>query len=250
MMSIFFPVLRSVMKRKEAKIFLLFSLTPLLYFLSTFVKTKLFSFSGPPGAKIAFFDFFYGQFNLYLTSVLPSLALAFLVASVFQGEFSSGIMYLYKDMNRTKVFFLKVLSILTVVIFNSLIYFISCLFTYYTRVAYLDYGSLQFWSNDFRYSIASSISVVLILVLTVFLSSLTSLYFKAGIVIVVSLVFNILVSASRVVSQISSFLPSGYVDYSERNGLFRGVGIMLIIVTLYALLLSIIGIWKINKIEY
>ena len=249
-MSVFYPILRSVLKRKEVKVFLALSLTPLLYFLSTFLKTKLFSFSGPTGSKIAFFDFFYGQFNLQFNSIISSLALAFLAISVFRTEISTHILFLYKDIDKRKIFLSKILSLMTVVLLYCGIYFLAALFTYYTRVAYLSYGSLQFWSDDFTYSIVSSLGVVLAYVLVVMLSSLASLYLSNGIVITLILLFNVFMSLSGIIGGINWLFPVGYADFAEANGL--GIGFLVItgLTFLYSALIYFCSLHKFKNLEF
>lgn len=249
-MSVFYPILRSVLKRKEVKVFLVLSLTPLLYFLSTFLKTKLFSFSGPTGSKIAFFDFFYGQFNLQFNSIISSLALAFLAISVFRTEISTHILFLYKDIDKRKIFLSKILSLMTVVLLYCGIYFLAALFTYYTRVAYLSYGSLQFWSDDFTYSIVSSLGVVLAYVLVVMLSSLASLYLSNGIVITLILLFNVFMSLSGIIGGINWLFPVGYADFAEANGL--GIGLLVItgLTFLYSALIYFCSLHKFKNLEF
>ena len=85
----FFPELRSTLSRKETKIFLSLCLTPVLYLISTLLNSRMFSFAGPENIKIAFFDFYYGQFNLQFNSIIPSIALAFVSISMMRQEVQS-----------------------------------------------------------------------------------------------------------------------------------------------------------------
>ena len=177
----FFPELRSTLSRKETKIFLSLCLTPVLYLISTLLNSRMFSFAGPENIKIAFFDFYYGQFNLQFNSIIPSIALAFVSISMMRQEVQSKRLLLYKDINRFKILLMKLLSMLTVILIYSIGYFIISLVVYYLQVAHLPYGSLNFWSQDFNYSILSVISVISSYVIVGVVTSVCSLYFRNGI---------------------------------------------------------------------
>lgn len=247
---VFFPILRSVLSRKETKIFLIFSLTPLLFLLSTLMHSKLFSFAGPEDMKIAFFDFYYGQFNLQFNSIIPSIALTFLSISIMRNEIQSKILFLYKDIDKRIILLMKLLSLLAVIGIYSVGYFLISLVVYYTQVAHLSYGSLDFWSKDFNFSLLSVFSVMLSYVIIAVVTSISSLYFKNGVTLVLSLMLTVLMSISVFFPTLQILFPNGYVNVCEQFDLGIGSLVLIGVTSIYCFLSYIFGVYHLRKLEF
>ncbi|HEM3609611.1 TPA: hypothetical protein U1C35_000613 [Streptococcus suis] len=246
----FFPELRSTLNRKETKIFLSLCLTPVLYLISTLLNSRMFSFAGPENIKIAFFDFYYGQFNLQFNSIIPSIALAFVSISMMRQEVQSKRLLLYKDINRFKILLMKLLSMFTVILIYSIGYFILSLGVYYLQVAHLPYGSLNFWSQDFNYSILSVISVISSYVIVGVVTSVCSLYFRNGITLIIALILNALMSIAIFFPSLAPFFPSGYVTIFEKSNITIGCLMLLGVGIVYCLFSYVAGAFRMKNLEF
>ncbi|MFC3928291.1 hypothetical protein ACVR05_06885 [Streptococcus caprae] len=106
-MTLFSAIFTSVFKRRDVKILLAFMVLPIL---------------GPAlsGVSESQLDLdIYGNFLSFMTSsldlqfqlVLPALIMGFIVSSVFQEEIATGILFLYKDINRKRILKAKLQSL-------------------------------------------------------------------------------------------------------------------------------------------
>ena len=114
MKDIFLAVLSTTWNRKESKLFLLFSLIPILYLASTFMETSFMNVTSiETGAKLSFLEMYDGIFNLSFNSTLPTLSLFLLILSVVRSDIELHRLFLYKDIERKKILLSKILSILS-----------------------------------------------------------------------------------------------------------------------------------------
>ena len=98
-MSLFKSVFKSVFKRKDVNIFLTFAFLPVLVpLLSGFMEGMSSEYTGN------FLSFLESAVSTQYRFVLPILLFSLVVSSVFKDEIDSGIMFLYKDINRKKIF--------------------------------------------------------------------------------------------------------------------------------------------------
>ena len=108
-MSLFKSVFKSVFKRKDVNIFLTFAFLPVLVpLLSGFMEGMSSEYTGN------FLSFLESAVSTQYRFVLPILLFSLVVSSVFKDEIDSGIMFLYKDINRKKIFNAKLLSLVVV----------------------------------------------------------------------------------------------------------------------------------------
>lgn len=103
MKDIFLAVLSTTWNRKESKLFLLFSLMPILYLASTFMETGFMNVTSiETGAKLSFLEMYDGIFNLSFNSTLPTLSLFLLILSVVRSDIELHRLFLYKDIERKR----------------------------------------------------------------------------------------------------------------------------------------------------
>ena len=108
-MLLFKSVFKSVFKRKDVNIFLTFAFLPVLVpLLSGFMEGMSSEYTGN------FLSFLESAVSTQYRFVLPILLFSLVVSSVFKDEIDSGIMFLYKDINRKKIFNAKLLSLVAV----------------------------------------------------------------------------------------------------------------------------------------
>lgn len=129
-MNLLVPVFKSVFKRRETLILMLFAFLPLLVapLVTSDVVNDLDFTSSLPA-------FFIGGLETQFQIVLPTLILGLLVSSVFRDEINTGILFLYKDINRTKILNAKFISLLAVYALYFLASLVVCAVSYFTYIS-------------------------------------------------------------------------------------------------------------------
>lgn len=103
-----FSAVMGATKRKETRLFLMFTLYPLMYFVASFFKNSNFmQINVNPGDQIGYIDFLDMMLNTVDAMILPTIALCFLTISVFKREVEEYTLFLFKDINRQQVFWLS-----------------------------------------------------------------------------------------------------------------------------------------------
>ena len=149
MKDIFLAVFSTTWNRKESKLFLLFSLIPILYLASTFMETSFMNVTSiETGAKLSFLEMYDGIFNLSFNSTLPTLSLFLLILSVVRSDIDLHRLFLYKDIERKKILLSKILSILSLFALFVLVFSLLMFGVYYLRVIHLPFASGEFLGQD------------------------------------------------------------------------------------------------------
>lgn len=99
-------VFRTIFSRRDTKIFLSFSLLPIIVpFLSGNLEALDVDYTK------SFLSFLETTLLTQYRLTIPILIFSILISSVFRDEIDSGIMFLYKDIKRSKIFNSKILSL-------------------------------------------------------------------------------------------------------------------------------------------
>ena len=125
--TLIFSVFKTILNRRDAKIFLSFGLLPILVpFLSGNME----------GLDVDYTKSFLAFLETTLLTqyqiTLPILILSVLISSVFRDEIDTGILFLYKDISREMIFHAKFVGLLLVYAVYVLLTMSSSLFTYFT----------------------------------------------------------------------------------------------------------------------
>lgn len=221
MKTIFQPVFESIWKRKESKVFLLFSLYPLLYLAATFLpsESNFLVLTTEKGHYTFFISMWAIMINTTESFILPSLALYFLAYSTFKKESTDHILFLYKDIDRKSIFWAKIWSMIALVGIFLLSFTAVMLVVYYTRAIHLPGFSSKLWGDniDILSSLTELCRVFLAFVLTIFMASAVSLYFNITMTMVIAIAFNM--------AMIIFGLVGGPLSYLSPNH-FASMGIM------------------------
>ncbi|NYS34016.1 hypothetical protein HZZ02_09825 [Streptococcus danieliae] len=118
-------IFRSLFVKRDVKLLFTFTFLPLLS-----------SFLGGGGHSLNYFNNGYFSFLVQTMAtqykmVLPMLVIILLVSSIFREEIESGILFLYKDLNRYRLFTAKLLSLF-------LLYFVFLIAT--MVISFMVYG--------------------------------------------------------------------------------------------------------------
>jgi len=119
-------VFQSILKRRDTKIFLSFCLLPILVpFLAGNMEDMKTDYTN---SFLSFFDItLLTQYRL----TIPVLIFSILISSVFRDEIDSKIMFLYKDIKRSKIFNAKIIGLVLIYLIYLFGTFFATFITYY-----------------------------------------------------------------------------------------------------------------------
>lgn len=251
MKDIFLAVLSTTWNRKESKLFLLFSLIPILYLASTFMETSFMNVTSiETGAKLSFLEMYDGIFNLSFNSTLPTLSLFLLILSVVRSDIELHRLFLYKDIERKKILLSKILSILSLFALFVLIFSLLMFGVYYLRIIHLPFASGEFLGQDSWLAIFSISGTILHHVFYIFLLTMISLFFSNIASIVSGIILLIFTGILPLFGKISLIFPNGFRLLAEEGNFHLAYIGIISITTFYSLILFYFSLKKFRKVEF
>lgn len=251
MKDIFLAVLSTTWNRKESKLFLLFSLIPILYLASTFMETSFMNVTSiETGAKLSFLEMYDGIFNLSFNSTLPTLSLFLLILSVVRSDIELHRLFLYKDIERKKILLSKILSILSLFALFVLIFSLLMFGVYYLRVIHLPFASGEFLGQDSLLAIFSIFGTILHHVFYIFLLTMISLFFSNVASIVSGIILLIFTGILPLFGKIGLIFPNGFRLLAEEGNFHLAYIGIISITTFYSLILFYFSLKKFRKVEF
>ncbi|WP_173253736.1 hypothetical protein [Streptococcus sp. 5346] len=251
MKDIFLAVLSTTWNRKESKLFLLFSLIPILYLASTFMETSFMNVTSiETGAKLSFLEMYDGIFNLSFNSTLPTLSLFLLILSVVRSDIELHRLFLYKDIERKKILLSKILSILSLFALFVLIFSLLMFGVYYLRVIHLPFASGEFLGQDSLLAIFSIFGTILHHVFYIFLLTMISLFFSNIASIVSGIILLIFTGILPLFGKIGLIFPNGFRLLAEEGNFHLAYIGIISITTFYSLILFYFSLKKFRKVEF
>ena len=251
MKDIFLAVLSTTWNRKESKLFLLFSLIPILYLASTFMETSFMNVTSiETGAKLSFLEMYDGIFNLSFNSTLPTLSLFLLILSVVRSDIELHRLFLYKDIERKKILLSKILSILSLFALFVLIFSLLMFGVYYLRIIHLPFASGEFLGQDSWLAIFSISGTILHHVFYIFLLTMISLFFSNIASIVSGIIILIFTGILPLFGKIGLIFPNGFRLLAEEGNFHLAYIGIISITTFYSLILFYFSLKKFRKVEF
>ena len=241
-MLLFKSVFKSVFKRKDVNIFLTFAFLPVLVpLLSGFMEGMSSEYTGN------FLSFLESAVSTQYRFVLPILLFSLVVSSVFKDEIDSGIMFLYKDINRKKIFNAKLLSLVAVYsIFLGLTIFTSIV-SYYGFMLPKGEVSSNFIANQSSatikslFTLISTINLNLITITLVVMVSITS--------VLAGVFFSLAASVSPMLIGIQYLFPNGYIHFIQSNWVLSYMAAVVISI-IYFVIFYVRGMHKFKNVEF
>lgn len=254
----FTAIFESVWKRKETKIFLGLALLPaLLYALGSFFGGSNFNQITADKGSLSLLDFLSLLFTMIDSIVLPMIAFVYLTVTVFTRERDDHTLFLYKDLNRSKVFWAKLGSLVVIIgIFFALFLLVGIL-VYYTRATAYPYASGKMFGNlaaenlsNLASLLSSFVNFLFFLIVTAFLA----LRVKMGLTILVTIILDLVVLFTAGGENALRFLlPKAYganwwqVDNPNVTLLFTG---MVVVTLIYFLIFGFLADKSYQKMEF
>jgi len=184
--------------------------------------------------------------------VLPILLFSLVVSSVFKDEIDSGIMFLYKDINRKKIFNAKLLSLVVVYsIFLGLTIFTS-LVSYYGFMLPKGEVSSNFIANQSSatikslFTLISTINLNLITIALVVMVSITSKTIKS---VLAGVFFSLAASVSPMLIGIQYLFPNGYIHFIQINWVLSYMAAVVLSI-IYFVIFYVRGMHKFKNMEF
>ncbi len=243
-MMLLTSILKSVASRRDVKIFFGFIILPILVpFLSQTMD----------GARTNFGQSLLTFWDLTLSTqyriILPVMIFSLVIASVFRDEIDSGIMFLYKDINRTKIFNAKILSLCIIYGLYVLGTLVASLLAYYIMMVPSGAVSSNLFPAQVGQSLVSILSTVTLNLITIVLVTMISIRSKTIQSVLTGVFFTLLVTVSPMLIGIRYLFPSGYVEMGHDK---PGMAILFILVLslFYLGVYYMRGLQKFSKVEF
>lgn len=248
----FCPIFRTIYKKKEAKICLLFCAFPLLLIVTSLLPSNFMQLSGAV-ESMSCVEFFDAVISVQFQLTLPSVAFMHLVTTCVHDEIKKGNLYLYKDIPKTKIFRYKSYALLLWYMVYFVCTFLTSVFTYYVYVIRQSYASGTFFPSnmdDMRYAIISVLSIVVAFGISLLLVVVLSVFLGNGISLVIGILFVLFCQIAPSLEKINIFFPTGFLNIYNTIGFCKTIAIVLLITTLYVCVIGALGRYKIKKIEF
>ncbi len=229
------PVFKTTCKRKPAKIFISFGLMPLLIMIISMLPTNFMQIGGMDNS-LSFMDFFDLCQSVVFDTVLPLVALIYLVIYSVNQDIEKGTLYLFKDLDRGRIIDAKIKSIILVYIVFSLVTFVAALIAYYLHFQNMSFGSGEFISSlasDRKTMWISLLGKLYIYIITISLAVLLSIRFNNSLTLVVTLLFALFSSVSEKLGGSKYLFPNSYHSIYQQFGFAQSILIMTALLAIY-----------------
>ena len=257
MKQIFPAVFRTIWKRKETQIYLLFTLFPFIYLVTSFIEGSNFmQIHAGEGYMVSLVAFMNMMVSSADSFILPSLTLYFLAISVFRKEVDEHTMFLYRDLGRKQIFWSKYLGLLaTIVIFYGL-FFVTSAFVHYVRVIHLPFGSPAIFEASLAESLSNVFCIVAYLlkdILSISLATALCLYLKNITTMIIGFLVTITMMILAVVGgPVAMIFPTSYMPLANEG--LTGAGLAYLgaigVTIVYVLVFTKIAAKKFKNLEF
>ncbi|WP_390579794.1 hypothetical protein [Staphylococcus pseudintermedius] len=248
----FKPIFFNLLKMRSSWLYLLFGLFPLILFIVSFFNTNFMQLSGEKGS-LSFMEFFSSVFVIQNNAVIPLVVLTYIIGLNFHTEKETGQLYFYKDLQRTKLFNSKLLSLLFLYILFIIVLIIGSLILYYFHINNTSLSSHELFpdsKSDLEFAIIEFLGTFFIQILCILLAILLSISLPNGYTILGVLFFFIISSIAPFLSTLKFIFPNGYQEKLTNSNFDNILTLIFFIFFIYALIFYIISIFKFKNLEY
>ncbi|MTB64138.1 amino acid transporter [Streptococcus sp. zg-86] len=244
----FQSIFNSIINRRDVKLFLSFSLLPLvIVFIMPYITLQSTEFTK------SFLAFLHATLEAQYTILLPVLVFALVISSVFRDEIDSGILFLYKDISRSKIFHLKILGIMGIYGLYTLLSSGATLIAYYGfLVPKYDYGVALIPSNSasLQFNILGILGIILVNLITIAVVAMVSISSKAITAVLAGIFFNLFIMTAPLWIGLKYLAPIAYLTILAGKGFFPPFLAMTSLSLVYFAYFYSKGIKKFQKIEF
>lgn len=240
--SLVIPVFKTIVNRRDTAIFLAFAMIPLLV---PFLAGNM------DGLDVDYTKSFLSFFEMTLLTqyqlVLPTLIFSLLISSVFRDEIDRKVLFLYKDLSRSKIFKAKIMG-LTLVYMLFLV--VTCMMTfltyYFMMVPHFGLRLDLFPTTSIAIikSLLTILSLLLLNLVTIVLVSAVSIKSKAIVAAIVGVFQCLFFVVAPLLVGMKYLTPLTYANELESHHL---MGAMLMIVGLSSIY-YLLGYWNADRL--
>lgn len=246
------PFFKALLKKKESKIALVFSLFPMLLIIVGLFSTNFMQLSAPVGS-LSFLEFLSAVLSTQYQITLPLVVFIYIVSTIFRDEVTSGIMYLYKDISRKVILNAKLGAILLFQLLYIVITFFSSLFTYYVYLVHQPYTSGKFLPSqidDVQYTVVSILGTILVFLLCLLVASLASIILTNGFTMLVGIIFALFSFIAPHLASLKYVFPNGYVNVLGHLSFNNSILFLTVLFVVYYVILYAVSLRLYSKLEY
>lgn len=241
-------VFQSILKRRDTKIFLSFCLLPILVpFLAGNMEgmntdyTKNF---------LSFFDItLLTQYRL----TIPILIFSILISSVFRDEIDSKMMFLYKDIKRSKIFNAKMIGLALIYLIYLFGTFFATLITYYGIMLPRFGVSSNFLPSTSMLSeksILTILSAILLNVITIVIVAMVSIRSKTLVAVLAGIFFTLFAITAPLLTGVKYVIPSTYANTLQAGEFITSLVMIIGLSCIYFLPSYFIARNNFEKVEF
>ena len=208
-------IFHSMFSRREVKIFLAFSFLPMLVPILSDVMDGI-------NADLAnnFLSFLDSAITTQSRLILPTLLFSLIISSVFKEEIESGIMFLYKDINRNKIFNAKLISLMLIYFLYFLLTVLVSVIAYYGFMLPQGNALPNFISEKAQnivFDLFSLLANITLNIITIILVSTVSITSKNIQSVLTGVLFTLAYSVAPALIGIRYIFPNGYTQLTKTN---------------------------------
>lgn len=247
MRRFFFPIFKSIWNRREVKFLMAFSFLPLIVPLLTNSPDMETFYVAKSSASL--FTFIIVVLQSQYKLVLPTLIFSYIIYLTLRDEFSSGTMFLYKDLRKSVIFNTKVISLCLLYLLYLVVSLLASVFIFYL---FLNTSDQIFSSNPslFGQELVSFLAIIMLNIVAVFITIAFSMYANRAATIVMSIFFVLLSVIAPRLQLLQYVFPNGYVNTISTVGIGISIFIALSISLTYILSSYVIAYRKFIEIEF
>ena len=246
--SLNLSVFKTIFSRRDTKIFLSFALLPLIVpFLSG-------NFEGlEVDYTRSFLAFLETTLLTQYRLTLPMLIFSILISSVFRDEIDSGIMFLYKDIKRSKIFNSKVFGLILTYGIYLLGTVLATLITYYGLMLPKFGVSVDLFPKEqlvFGKSILTILSTILLNLMVVVIVSMVAVKSKTLSAVLSGIFFVLFTVTGTFLTGIKYLIPLTYANFIASNNIVMPLLLILGVTGVYYLICYLIAKNRFEKVEF
>lgn len=252
MKTLFQPILVNTFRKKSVWLFWSFALSPFVVMIAMSVNSSFLQISGDTAtlSGLEFFSMFYGVLH---NSTLPMIVLAFIISSMFYEEINDGILFMFKDISKTKILLTKWLTLFIMHAIFIVILFISTMVVYFTFLTNFNFTSgalFQVGHNDFAMILVPTLGIYFIEMITIMIAIALSIRFSTGWTILGTLIFVLFTSIAPLLKAAKYLVPNGYEEMVGEVSLATIVIIASLIFLMYCFVSLFYSLYQYKRIEY
>lgn len=241
-------VFQSILKRRDTKIFLSFCLLPILVpFLAGNMEGMNTDYTK---SFLSFFDItLLTQYRL----TIPILIFSILISSVFRDEIDSKMMFLYKDIKRSKIFNAKMIGLALIYLIYLFGTFFATLITYYGIMLPRFGVSSNFLPSTSMLSdksILTILSAILLNVITIVIVAMISIRSKTLVAVLAGIFFTLFAITAPLLTGVKYVIPSTYANTLQAGEFITSLVMIIGLSCIYFLPSYFIARNNFEKVEF